>query len=126
MPATTVEELRSATRIGVRTPVVVYNYDANGHLTRTRAWTDDLSNTGARITSEHPLIGEEFYIRIMLPDLKNQVILCEVMREIQVTADMIGNMFDIRRAYYGIRFVGLASDQILNQIELVDSAAMGR
>lgn len=125
MPTTSLDDLRSATRIGVRTPVVVYTGDANGQLVRCRAWTDDLSSTGAKITSEKALIGDEIYIRVMLPDLKDQVIACEIVREIRSSNNSI-SLFDIRRSFYGIRFIGLASDAVLEQVEMLDNAALNR
>lgn len=126
LPGTTVDELRSATRIGVRTPIVVYNYDAEGKLVRSRAWTDDLSLTGARITSEQPLQGDKYFVRLMLPELKDQIIACEIVREIPIARETIGNMFDIRRSYYGIRFIGLATEEVVRQIEQLDNVALGR
>jgi PilZ domain len=123
-PKATSAELRSATRIGVRTPVVVYYFDAQAQLVRCRAWTDDLSSGGARITSEQPLLGEQFFVRVMLPDLKDQVISCQVVREIPNPGN-IGNRFDIRRSYYGIQFLGLATQQVVKQTELLDQASLG-
>jgi PilZ domain len=131
MPATlnsrtTFTELRSATRIGVRTPVVVYYFDAQAQLARCRAWTDDLSSVGARITSEQPLLGEQFFIRVMLPDLKDQVISCQIVREIPAPGKPVSNGFDIRRSYYGIQFTGLAAEHLVKQIELLDQASLGQ
>jgi PilZ domain len=125
MSVASIEELRSANRVGVRTPVVVYYLDPRGQMVRCRAWTDDLSSTGARITTEHPLSASQFYMRVMLPNLKDQVIQCALAREIRAKRDF-GNMFDIRRSYYGVQFVGLADVEALSQVEAIDNHALGR
>jgi hypothetical protein len=111
MPASVaIEELRTATRIGVRTPVVVY-YEDGDVLVRMRAWTDDLSTSGARLTTEQELPSQSLYARIMLPELKDKLIECEVVREVSAK----GNLYDIRRCCYGIRFNRLADEWVQAQ-----------
>lgn len=114
------DELRSASRIGVRTPVVVYSLSATGKLVRSRAWTDDLSTTGARITSETHLIGTQIWLRIMLPQLKDQLIEADVIREIAATDTFSRQLADIRRSFYGVRFVGLADDRTIESAQALD------
>jgi c-di-GMP-binding flagellar brake protein YcgR len=120
------EELRSATRIGVRTPVVIYYLNASDNLARTRAWTDDISGTGAKVTLEQPLPVSAFYIRVMLPDLKNRLISCEIVREIRQKSYATHSFHDIRRSYYGLRFVGMAPQDIVEAVEELDNLALGR
>lgn len=123
MSAVVNEELRTAVRIGVRTPVIVYSYDVNSKFIRTRAWTDDLSVTGAKITSERQLVGGEIWLRIMLPDLKHQVLSAEVVREI---AERSKQLVDIRRSFYGLRFTGLADEATLRLIDSLDEQSAGQ
>lgn len=122
MSATMNQEMRSSVRVGVRTPVVVYSRNKNGNWIRSRAWTDDLSIVGARITSEVQLDDSEVWLRIMLPDLKDQVIQSEVVREVPPPSDSL-KIVDIRRSYYGIRFVGLADELTSEHIEQLDELA---
>lgn len=124
--STVVQELRSATRIGVRTPVVIYYQNALGKFVRCRAWTDDLSVTGARITAEHPLDGSKLLVRIMLPDLKDQVIIAEIVREIDSSSIPNNLLMDIRRSFYGIRFLGVAEDHVRDLIQELDSRALAK
>ncbi len=125
--ATAVQDLRSAIRIGVRTPVVIYYQNAAGKFSRCRAWTDNLSATGAKITSEQPLHGTKLLIRIMLPDLKDQVIIAEVVREITQTSELCcTKSLDIRHSFYGIRFTGVADDQVRELIGELDSRALAK
>ena len=119
------QEMRSSVRVGVRTPVVVYSRNKNGNWIRSRAWTDDLSIVGARITSEVHLDDSEVWLRIMLPDLKDQVIQSEIVREVPPPSDSL-KIIDIRRSYYGIRFIGLADDAITEHIEQLDEQAFAR
>ena len=121
---TAIQDLRTATRIGVRTPVVVYCLNESGKHVRCRAWTDDLSATGARITTEQSLSGKKLLARIMLPDLKDQIIIAEVVREIEKPSDHSAALLDIRRSYYGIRFLGVADAQIQTLIDELDSQAL--
>lgn len=116
------QEMRSSVRVGVRTPVVVYSRNKNGNWVRSRAWTDDLSNQGARITSEVQIDDSEVWLRIMLPDLKDQIIQSEIVREVPPPSDSL-KIADIRRSYYGIRFLRLADDVIADRIEQLDELA---
>ncbi len=125
MSATMNREMRSSVRVGVRTPVVVYSRSKNGTWIRSRAWTDDLSVVGARITSEVQLDDSEVWLRIMLPDLKDQVIRSEIVREVPPPSDSL-KIADIRRSYYGIRFLGLADDAIADRVEQLDELAFAK
>lgn len=124
MVATIAQELRAATRIGVRTPVIVYCQDTNGQLVRSRAWTDDLSSIGARITTERPLAGKRFFIRVMLPDFKDRIFSCEIVREIDTSRESYGGKIDVRRGYYGIRFLDLAEEEDVAAIARLDQAIL--
>ncbi|MBX3421564.1 MAG: PilZ domain-containing protein [Pirellulaceae bacterium] len=127
MSTSTSEELRCSTRIGVRTPVVLYEKLKTGGLRRSRAWTDDLSMVGARIVTEKPLESKELFLRIMLPDLKDQLIQCQVVREHQQVVHSLRNSrLDLERSCYGVQFLGLADQSVLDTIEAADNLALGR
>jgi hypothetical protein len=103
----TIPELRSAERIGVRTPVVVYEIKDDGSIQRSRAWTDDLSANGARLISETAFGSGVIYVRIMLPDFKDQILKCELVR-VAEPSERAMNGSSFRNASlpcYGVRFV---------------------
>ncbi len=125
MSATMNREMLTSVRVGVRTPVIVYSRSKHGTWIRSRAWTDDLSAIGARITSEVQLDESEVWLRIMLPDLKDQVIRSEIVREVPPPSDS-SRIADIRRSHYGIRFLGLADDAIADRVEQLDELAFAK
>ena len=124
MSSGTLEEFRCSPRIGVRTPVVIYEFDQAGQVRRYRGWTDDLSMGGAKLITESRLASKQIYVRIMLPDMKDQLLNCEVVREDQSLSR--DRMVDMRRCYYGVKFLGLADDQAFTAIGSADAQAMGR
>ena len=121
MSVTAVADLRTATRIGVRTPVLVYAQNASGVWEKIRAWTDDLSTTGARITSEREQTSTDIWVRIMLPALKDQVISAQIVREIDGLHQGCGSIRNIRHCQYGIQFTGLADESVIAQIQAIES-----
>lgn len=120
-------ELRFASRIGVRTPVVIYEIRLDGTVARARSWTDDLSTSGVKLITENRLRDNPLYIRIMLPELKDRVIACEKIREDDgILHPMGSSRVDVRRWSYGLRFVGVADSTTQAAIELADEAALSR
>jgi len=120
-------EVRCSNRIGVRTPVVVYQCNPDGSMARARAWTDDLSTGGVKLVTENRLKESPVYIRIMLPDLKDRVIACETVREDDAILKRVENsLADRRRWSYGLRFVDVADAKVLAVITETDDLALCR
>ncbi len=127
MTTSTLQEVRCSSRVGVRTPVVIYQFLTKGNIARSRAWTDDLSTGGVKLITEKNLNCEWLYLRIMLPDLKDRVILCEVVREDKsVRNEFKNSLIDVRRSCYGLRFAGIADGVDLEAIERADQQALSR
>lgn len=125
MISETLQDARCAPRIGVRTPVIIYEIDNHGEVNRFRAWTDDLSTIGAKLITENSLESWQIYVRIMLPELKDQLIHCEVVREEPAVIQSFRNSLrEIRRSAYGVRFVDAASQDICQVIQAADQLAL--
>lgn len=125
MTTQTLQEFRCSSRIGVRTPVVIYQFHIDGSIIRSRAWTDDLSTGGVKLITEKSLGCDWLYLRIMLPELKDRVILCEVVREDQATRHLLQNSLgDVSRSCYGLRFAGIAEGFDLEAIGRADEEAL--
>jgi|688.fasta_scaffold00508_33 hypothetical protein len=124
MISETLQDARCAPRIGVRTPVVIYDIDDQGDVNRFRGWTDDLSTVGAKLITENALKGWQIYVRIMLPELKDQLILCEVIREeAAIIHSFRYSLREIRRSCYGVRFVDSATPEICEAVRAADELA---
>jgi len=120
-------DFRCSNRIGVRTPVIIYDVKPDESVHRARAWTDDLSASGVKLITENRLSGSQLYIRIMLPELKDRIITCEVVRENHSVLKRLKNsLADVTRWCYGVQFVGLADTNILASIDQADNMALGR
>jgi hypothetical protein len=115
----TVSDLRNSERIGVRTPVLIYEVSENGTFTRYRGWTDNLSATGAKLVIEKPLSGSLLFLRIMLPDFKDQILKSELIRDASGDA-LQQTPCDRNRFCYGVRFIEFADHSFKSAIELAD------
>lgn len=127
MSTESTSDFRCSSRIGVRTPVVIYQVNTDGTVVRARAWTDDLSVSGVKLVTENRLMGGSLYIRIMLPELKDKIIACDVVREDQaILKRMKNSLADVSRWCYGVQFLGMADPKTAASIEEADDIALGR
>ena len=120
-------DFRCSSRVGVRTPVVIYQVNADRSVVRARAWTDDLSVGGVKLVTENRMTGGLLYIRIMLPELKDKIIACEVVREDHAILKRLKNsLADVSRWCYGVQFIGTADEATVDAIDQADNVALGR
>ncbi len=106
--------LRSFERVAVRTSAIAYDLVPQTNRVRSvRAWTDDLSPSGAKLVTEKPLSGEPFWLKVMLPELANQVFVCRIARKGRSLVKTLANLEDVERHTYGIEFTGVASPEEL-------------
>lgn len=118
----TLSDLRSSERIGVRTPVLIYEVSENGELTRYRGWTDNLSATGAKLVTDRALTGSLLFLRIMLPDFKDQILKSELIRDASGDA-LHQTPCEKNRFCFGVRFLEFVDHTFRSAIELADEQA---
>ena len=70
-------------------------------------------------------MGGSLYIRIMLPELKDKIIACDVVREDQPILKRMKEQLQAVRWCYGVQFLGMADPKPAS-IEEADDIALGR
>jgi c-di-GMP-binding flagellar brake protein YcgR len=112
MTAETGEDQRQFERTSFRASATIYvpDADAEGNYRTIRAWTDDVSASGANILTEGPLGDTRFCIRILMPGLEEQLIECECVRHGKTQTKTLSNLQEITRYSSGVEFVGVCND----------------
>ncbi len=86
-----------------------------GHA--VRVWTRDVSVSGARLSSNEEIPPRKFYLKLLLPQLKDQLLECEIMnRDEKARVGINGK--ERREFLYGIRFLSaLPSTELPAQLQ---------
>jgi len=72
--------------------------------------SEDVSVTGAKLISTHPLPGQHVYLRFLLPDFGKQFVEAKIVNQtIRQRVALNGNTTDL--FVYGVKFTGVVSDQ---------------
>ncbi|MCA9089913.1 MAG: PilZ domain-containing protein [Planctomycetaceae bacterium] len=73
-----------------------------------RVWTRDVSVSGAKLSSNEEILPRKFYLKLLLPQLKDQLLECEIMnRDEKARVGINGK--ERREFLYGIRFLNVLS-----------------
>jgi hypothetical protein len=74
--------LRNFPRTTIRTLVTVLCEDPQGNQRPVviKAWTEDISASGMQFACDEELPPGKIYVRILLPDLEDRMIECDVVR----------------------------------------------
>jgi len=96
---------RIHSRSPIRTLVTVLCNDADGRVTPSvfKAWTEDISASGMQFACNDELVADRLYVRILLPELEDKIVECEVVRRRQ--RERQGLLKNVGpRWVYGVRF----------------------
>lgn len=103
--AEVIDDNRSFNRRSYRTTAAVTRCEDFQSYT---LYTDDISPSGARLTSRIPHKLDEVYLLIMMPELKQRMILGKVVRE---------DEDDFSRTYsYAIQFLRMCEEEEMQEV----------
>jgi hypothetical protein len=77
-----------------------------------RVWTRDVSMTGARISANGDIPTRKIYLKLVLPQFRDTVIECEVVRRQQFVREAI-NGKQRQEFVFGVRFLHLHQNRAL-------------
>ena len=96
---------RLHSRSPLRTLVTVLCNDVDGCVRPAvyKAWTEDISASGMQFACNEDLRVNQLFVRILLPELEDKILECEVVRRRQ--RESTGLLKNIGPRYvYGVRF----------------------
>ncbi len=103
---------RSSDRQKIRTVATIITTDEESSLLRPmvyRAWTENISATGAALVCDKQMHADRVWIRLLLPGLQDKLVECEIIRSSEYEPESItkrGPQF-----VYGVRFAKILSDE---------------
>ncbi len=109
MNNSTIPDLRNFPRTNVRTPATVFMPTAEG-IDSCRAWTDDLSPSGALVLTEQPIPQPAFLLRVYYPGLQDYLLECRRARQGVTQIRRINLLQEWKRYSCGVHFTGICSD----------------
>lgn len=104
------ENQRIFSRTSIRASAVILMPNQDGEHKAVKAWTDDVSASGANILTEAPVADVPFCIRILMPGLDEQLLECVCVRTGKTQVRTLSNLREITRYNYGVKFVGVRND----------------
>lgn len=107
---TTETDQRAFDRTSIRASATLFVPNEQGNYKAIRAWTDDVSASGANILTEAPVGESPFCIRISMPGLDDQLLDCVCVRKGQTQVRTLSNLKEILRYNYGVQFIGVSSN----------------
>jgi hypothetical protein len=109
-------ERREFDRMDYRTVGVTYSAPRGAGLPPTveRVWTRDVSMTGAKISANADIPSRKIYLKLVLPQFKETIIECEIVRRQQVVRQAI-NGHERQEFVFGVKFVHLHNNKALPQ-----------
>jgi len=82
--------------------------------------SEDVSVTGAKLVSTHPLPGEQIYLRFLLPNFGKQFVKAEIVNQsIRQRVTMDGVVTDL--FVYGVKFIGVVSAEHVNMPDIANA-----
>lgn len=86
-----------------------------------RVWTRDVSISGAKLSSNSDISGRRLYLKLLLPQFKDCVIECEVVRQYKQVRESLTKQERVE-FLYGVRFIDLHKRDALpaNVLEALD------
>lgn len=75
-----------------------------------KAWSDDLSPSGARLLTTEPINASEYYLRVILPGLKDKFFVGQTVRT-STSVQPLLNADDQVLFTYGVRFIGICPEE---------------
>lgn len=87
-----------------------------------KAWTDDISPSGALIQCEQPIESDEICVRVFLPGLQERFFNCRIVRRDEYASTSF-NRAEITRYLYGVEFLGVCGDAEMDFLMKVAAGA---
>lgn len=118
-------ERRSAERIGCHTVVTAitpHNGTSDDEVEVLKAYSEDVSVSGARVISKVPLPTARLFLRFLLPDFGDRYVEAEVVTQSQRERHLLP-MKPQKEYVYGVRFTGVMTDATTMDCKVAASRA---
>ena len=110
---------RTCERVGFRTAVTTIARSSEDTPQVFRAWTNDISASGAQLICDVPIPSSELCLRVFLPGFVDRLVTCRVVRcDAMIQRSVSG--VETTLFQYGVKFIGVHSDVDVD--ELVSAA----
>ncbi|MCA8994176.1 MAG: PilZ domain-containing protein [Planctomycetaceae bacterium] len=110
-----VENRRQFERLDYRTVGTAYSPESGPEAPEvlTRVWTRDVSLSGAKLSSNIDLSGRRLYLKLLLPQFKDTIIECNVVRRYKHVRESLAGKERVE-FLYGVQFLSLHTQSNLD------------